>query len=238
VHKCHEVKPDFPKTGGAGDVGPALTGMGGSPSAEYFAQSIVDPNAVILPPRLRRADGRSIMPDYRDSLTFAELVDLVTYIKSLDVGDANTHHHEANAPQEQTRATGCAWCTQSLAPPAVTRTARRRRSPPATDGLRSPTRRPASPCPTCPSSRRSERKKRGAHGAPAADDRRSGFTTAPTSRCPTTRRRSTLTLGARRSRPWAPRRDASPGPITLELRLGVTELRSPRAFVHLRRGPS
>src|SRR5205085_11868038 len=26
--KCHAIKPDFPKTGGAGDVGPELTGMG------------------------------------------------------------------------------------------------------------------------------------------------------------------------------------------------------------------
>ena len=102
-NKCHEVKPDFPKTGGAGDVGPALTGMGAHHPAEYFAQSIVDPNAVILAgPGFVGPDGRSIMPDYRDSLTFAELVDLVAYIKSLDGGDRDHHHHEANAPQEQT----------------------------------------------------------------------------------------------------------------------------------------
>src|SRR5262249_14805213 len=48
-NKCHEVKPDFPKSGGAGDIGPELTGMGAHHPAEYFAQSIVDPNAVILP---------------------------------------------------------------------------------------------------------------------------------------------------------------------------------------------
>ena len=102
-NKCHEVKPDFPKTGGAGDVGPALTGMGAHHPAEYFAQSIVDPNAVILAgPGFVGPDGRSIMPDYRDSLTFAELVDLVAYIKSLDGGDRDHRHHEANAPQEQT----------------------------------------------------------------------------------------------------------------------------------------
>ena len=102
-NKCHEVKPDFPKTGGAGDVGPALTGMGAHHPAEYFAQSIVDPNAVILAgPGFVGPDGRSIMPDYRDSLTFAELVDLVAYIKSLDGGDRDQHHHGANAPQEQT----------------------------------------------------------------------------------------------------------------------------------------
>jgi hypothetical protein len=102
-NKCHEVKPDFPKSGGAGDVGPELTGMGAHHPAEYFAQSIVDPNAVILAgPGYVGADGRSIMPDYRDSLTFTELVDLVAYIKSLDSGGEGHHHHDANAPKEQT----------------------------------------------------------------------------------------------------------------------------------------
>jgi len=99
--KCHEIKPDFPKTGGAGDVGPELTGMGAHHPAEYFAESILDPNAVILAgPGYIGPDGRSIMPDYRDSLSVAELVDLVAYIKSLSGGEH--HHHEANAPQEQT----------------------------------------------------------------------------------------------------------------------------------------
>ncbi len=99
--KCHEIKPDFPKTGGAGDVGPELTGMGAHHPAEYFAESILDPNAVILAgPGYVGPDGRSIMPDYRDSLSVAELVDLVAYIKSLSGGEH--HHHEANAPQEQT----------------------------------------------------------------------------------------------------------------------------------------
>ena len=102
-NKCHEVKPDFPQAGGAGDVGPELTGMGAHHPAEYFAQSIVDPNAVILAgPGFTGPDGRSIMPDYRDSLTFAELVDLVAYLKNLGGGERDHHHHEANAPQEQT----------------------------------------------------------------------------------------------------------------------------------------
>jgi mono/diheme cytochrome c family protein len=101
--KCHEIKPDFPKTGGAGDVGPELTGMGAHHPAEYFAQSILDPNAVILAgPGYVGPDGRSIMPDYRDSLSVTELVDLVAYIKSLGAGGGEHHHHEANAPQEQT----------------------------------------------------------------------------------------------------------------------------------------
>src|SRR5207237_7128138 len=38
----------------------------------------------------------------RDSLSFAQLVDLVAYINSLAGGEHDHHHHEANAPQEQT----------------------------------------------------------------------------------------------------------------------------------------
>jgi hypothetical protein len=103
-NKCHEVKPDFPRgERAAGDVGPELTGMGDHHPAEYFAQSIVDPNAVILAgPGFVGADGRSVMPDYRDSLTFTELVDLVTYLKSLRGGPPGPHHHGARPARVQT----------------------------------------------------------------------------------------------------------------------------------------
>ena len=102
-NKCHEIKPDFPRgERAAGDVGPELTGMGGHHPAEYFAQSIIDPNAVIVAgPGFVGADGRSVMPDYRDSLTFTELVDLVAYLKSQG-GGAHGHHHGAMPAREQT----------------------------------------------------------------------------------------------------------------------------------------
>jgi hypothetical protein len=102
-NKCHEVKPDFPRSArGTGDVGPELTGMGGHHPAEYFAQSIVDPNAVIVAGTgFVGADGRSVMPDYRDSLTFTDLVDLVAYLKSLG-GAPHGHHHGAASVREQT----------------------------------------------------------------------------------------------------------------------------------------
>lgn len=96
-NKCHEAKPDFPRAGGAGDVGPELTGMGAHHPAEYFAQSILDPNAVIVAgPGFTGPDGRSIMPDYRDSLTVTELIDLVAYVRSLG-GDAHGGH-QGHAP--------------------------------------------------------------------------------------------------------------------------------------------
>lgn len=102
-NKCHEVKPDFPRgERAASDVGPELTGMGGHHPAEYFAQSIVDPNAVIVAgPGFVGPDGRSVMPDYRDSVTFTELVDLVAYLKSLG-GGAHDQHHGASPAREQT----------------------------------------------------------------------------------------------------------------------------------------
>ncbi len=101
--KCHEVKPDFPRgERAAGDVGPELTGMGDRHPAEYFAQSIVAPNAVIVAGTgFVGADGRSVMPDYRDSLTVTELVDLVAYLKSLG-GGAHGHHEAATPAREQT----------------------------------------------------------------------------------------------------------------------------------------
>lgn len=102
-NKCHEAKPDFPRgQRGAGEIGPELTAMGGQHPAEYFAQAIVDPNAVIVAgDGYVGADGRSIMPDYRDSVTFTELVDLVAYLKGLG-GNGHQHQHGAAPTREQT----------------------------------------------------------------------------------------------------------------------------------------
>jgi mono/diheme cytochrome c family protein len=108
--KCHEIKPDFTRgERAAGDVGPELTGMGAHHPAEYFAQSIVDPNAVIVAgPGFTGPDGRSVMPDYRDSLTVTELVDLVAYLRSLGGGEDHGghqhggHQHGAAPAREQT----------------------------------------------------------------------------------------------------------------------------------------
>jgi hypothetical protein len=101
-NKCHEVAADFPRgQRAAGDVGPALTGMGGHHPAEYLAQSIIDPNAVIVAgPGFVGPDGRSVMPDYRDSVTFADVVHLVAYLKSLDAG--GHAHQSAPPPRERT----------------------------------------------------------------------------------------------------------------------------------------
>jgi hypothetical protein len=103
-YQCHEVQGEsFPPV--APDPtrrGPALTGMGGHHPAEYFAESILNPNAVIVDGAGHTGpDGRSIMPDYRDSLTLAETIDLVAYLRSLG-GHAHGHDRtETPAAREQ-----------------------------------------------------------------------------------------------------------------------------------------
>lgn len=64
--------------------GPELTDVGGHHRAGYLAESIMNPNALIVEGRGHTGpDGRSIMPDYRDSLSLGDLIDLVAYLKSL-----------------------------------------------------------------------------------------------------------------------------------------------------------
>lgn len=101
-NKCHVVKGDFPETSKEpGNVGPELTGMGGHHPPEYLAQSILDPNAVIVTgPGHTGADGLSIMPSFADSLTVPELLDLVAYIASLVDDDKHEPHAGAGAPEQ------------------------------------------------------------------------------------------------------------------------------------------
>ena len=83
---CHAVKGEpFPVASKATeDVGPELTGMGSHHPAEYFAESILHPNAVIvMGPGYVGADGLSRMPDYSDVLTGRQLIDLVAYLRGL-----------------------------------------------------------------------------------------------------------------------------------------------------------
>jgi L-cysteine S-thiosulfotransferase len=92
---CHEVKgEDFPKTSKRShEPGPELTGMGSHHPAEYFAESIVNPNRVIVQGTgYTGPDGLSKMPDYGDTMTVRQLVDVVAYLKSLKGG---MMHHDA-----------------------------------------------------------------------------------------------------------------------------------------------
>jgi hypothetical protein len=74
--------------------------MGAHHPAEYFAESILAPNAVIVTgPGFTGTDGLSIMPSYADSLTVEQLLDVVSFIKSQS-GDAGHHAHHGGEARE------------------------------------------------------------------------------------------------------------------------------------------
>jgi putative copper resistance protein D len=81
-YTCHAVAGEkFPRPS---KVGPALSDVGHHHPAGYLLESVINPNAVIVEaPGYTGPDGRSIMPDYRDSLSTRELIDLIAYLKSL-----------------------------------------------------------------------------------------------------------------------------------------------------------
>jgi putative copper export protein/cytochrome c551/c552 len=81
-YTCHAVAGEkFPRPSG---VGPALDDVGRHHPAGYLFESVINPNAVIVEaPGYTGRDGRSIMPDYRDSLSTRDLIDLIAYLKSL-----------------------------------------------------------------------------------------------------------------------------------------------------------
>ena len=93
-YTCHTVQgerfPGDPKE--VGGVGPDLTDMGVLHPPEYFAESIINPNAVLTEgPGYVGEDGRSKMPSYNEILTIEQLIDLVAYLKSL-AGVPTTPH--------------------------------------------------------------------------------------------------------------------------------------------------
>lgn len=84
-YSCHEVRGErFPAPSDRARVGPELSRMATLHEAEYFAEAIVNPNAVIEPGKgYEAADGSSKMPSYNDSMTVQEVADLVAYLRSL-----------------------------------------------------------------------------------------------------------------------------------------------------------
>ena len=93
-YKCHEIKTEkFPAPVDGKYGGPELTGMGRMHPAEYIAESILFPNAVIVDePGHTGPDGLSVMPSYADSLSVTQWLDLVAYLKSLTEGGEEVMH--------------------------------------------------------------------------------------------------------------------------------------------------
>ena len=96
-YKCHEIKGEsFPGVAEADKgVGPELSQMAGMHPVEFFAESIINPNAVIDPEDKKLGylgdDGNSKMPDYSDVLTVRQVSDLAAYLASLKGPGHKTH---------------------------------------------------------------------------------------------------------------------------------------------------
>jgi Cu/Ag efflux protein CusF len=77
---CHEVRGEqFPAPT---ESAPELSQMGGLHPVEFFAESIMNPNAVV-PREYRQADGTSPMTKFAEKMTVQELVDVSAYVASL-----------------------------------------------------------------------------------------------------------------------------------------------------------
>ncbi len=90
---CHRVEGEaFSVKASTGQVGPELTGMGGHHPPAYFAEAILNPDAVLIEgPGYIGPDGHSVMPDYPD-MTVQQLGDLVAYLSSLKSGGPHAGH--------------------------------------------------------------------------------------------------------------------------------------------------
>jgi len=100
-YTCHAVRGEqFPAvSAGEQHPGPDLSGMGSHHPAGYFAEAILNPNAVLVDgPGYLGPDGRSVMPAYPD-MTLAQLANLVAYLTNLTTGgDAAMHDHRMMPP--------------------------------------------------------------------------------------------------------------------------------------------
>lgn len=80
-YDCHEVRgEDFPEP--LEESAPELSQMASSHPIEFFAESIINPNAVV-PKAYQRPNGTSPMRDFTEQMTLRELIDVSSYIASL-----------------------------------------------------------------------------------------------------------------------------------------------------------
>jgi len=80
-YDCHQVRgEDFPEP--FEEEAPELSQMGPEHPIEFFAESIINPNAVV-PKAYQRPDGTSPMRDFTEQMTLRELIDVSSYIASL-----------------------------------------------------------------------------------------------------------------------------------------------------------
>jgi Cu/Ag efflux protein CusF len=77
---CHEVRGErFPSPT---ENAPELSQMGPMHPVEFFAESIMNPNAVV-PKTYRNSEGKSPMTNFAEKMTVQELIDVSAYVASL-----------------------------------------------------------------------------------------------------------------------------------------------------------
>jgi Cu/Ag efflux protein CusF len=82
---CHEVRGEnFPSPT---ENAPELSQMGPAHPVEFFAESIINPNAVV-PKSYRQSDGTSPMTNFALKMTVQELIDVSAYMASLKLRGA------------------------------------------------------------------------------------------------------------------------------------------------------
>lgn len=93
-YACHEVKGEkYPAPTERAKVGPELSQMAPLHEAEFFAEAVINPGAVIDKGKgYQAADGSSKMPEFNDAMTVKELIDLVAYLRSLKPARAGGGH--------------------------------------------------------------------------------------------------------------------------------------------------
>jgi hypothetical protein len=89
---CHRVAGETFASAVPEPAGPELTGMGSHHPPAYFAEAILNPDAVLIDePGYVGADGHSTMPTY-DDMTLGDLADVVAYLAALRDGGGPSCH--------------------------------------------------------------------------------------------------------------------------------------------------
>jgi mono/diheme cytochrome c family protein len=96
---CHRITGESFAPSAGEQLGPDLAGMGTHHPPAYFAEAILNPDAVLIDaPGYIGDDGHSIMPMYPD-MTIGQLSDLVAYLTSLtQSGGAQSCHAGGSSP--------------------------------------------------------------------------------------------------------------------------------------------
>ena len=77
---CHEIRGEqFPSPT---EHAPELSQMGAMHPVEFFAESIINPDAVV-PKTYRDSEGKSPMTNFAEKMTVQELIDVSAYVASL-----------------------------------------------------------------------------------------------------------------------------------------------------------